>query len=833
MGSLKTGNRVKRRRVEAVVDDQHTRSSDDVFSDLSFDGLSLFGLQPRLIGTVKHHGLSQMTRIQAIGIPIVMKGHDTMVRAQTGSGKTLVFAIPAIQRVLDCSGLYGKGEQPAINKLSMEGPERGVVVSETGPVNQYRRSDGTKVMIVCPTRELCMQTLEVVSKLSQLFPWIVVTSLTGGDKRKSEKSRLRKGVTIIVCTPGRLLDHVETTTPFSGHVGRLDMLILDEADRLLDMGFDQKLRKIYQFLVSSHAGSEDSAKVGDRSSSSRLFQTVLVSATLTPSVQRLASFCMKGDVQWVNLGDGNDASLNNPPLPPKVEYDQTGGPVVTEDPLESSGDCKFEIPSNLQQYYVKVDCKTRFITLISILRSRAKLHSKVVVFVSNCDSVEYLHELTRTVRWPTAKYIGLEGKQDRRLQSSTHRREEESCDSDPDEVSQMANFLKSPKKYRLPQFDKKEAENLVSSNDSAGDTTEIFAGELVFEQFNIFKLHGSLPREDRIGYLADFSKSDKAVLFTTDVAARGLNLPEVSWIVQYDPPQHVDEYVHRVGRTARLNATGNAILFLQEQEIEYINVLKSSGVNIHAIDNDYLIQPLISEDIADHLRRIRSLPQYLASFFCKMVSNEPSLLTKARTAYFATIRSYHCFSSSLKKIFNPKKIHLGHFATSFGLAESPSAASQQFRIANQRNGAAGDRVVNRKDRKRDRSGNRKDRSDTSDRAPLDAGAWNTDMRVPPKKQDPVYPRNTFASATQLFGPIAQSTSPTRRHASLETPVIWHNVSEGDKVVRRNMKTDAVGSFGRAAREKMKRQVCNLRRSGCSLPMRFNAKSTDTCYEFGG
>lgn len=99
---------------------------------------------------------------------------------------------------------------------------------------QIQRGDGTRALIIAPTRELCSQITDILVKLTKSCVWIVTGSISGGEKKKSEKARLRKGVTVLVCTPGRLLDHLKTTEAF--HLVNLRWLVLDEADRLLDMG---------------------------------------------------------------------------------------------------------------------------------------------------------------------------------------------------------------------------------------------------------------------------------------------------------------------------------------------------------------------------------------------------------------------------------------------------------------------------------------------------------------------------------------------------------------------------------------------------------------------
>ena len=114
----------------------------------------------------------------------------------------------------------------------------------TTPNANLSRSCGTQALIIAPTRELCAQITDVVTRLTKCCVWIIGGSITGGEKKKSEKARLRKGVSVLVATPGRLLDHLRTTESFK--LTNLRWIVLDEADRLLDMGKIQSV--VFTFL---------------------------------------------------------------------------------------------------------------------------------------------------------------------------------------------------------------------------------------------------------------------------------------------------------------------------------------------------------------------------------------------------------------------------------------------------------------------------------------------------------------------------------------------------------------------------------------------------------
>ena len=167
-------------------------------------------------GIVRGHlrdgfGLTRPTRVQKLVIPLALAGSSLIVKSETGSGKTLAFLLPIVQGLL--------------SESSAEGATGG------------GRSAGTRALVIAPTRELAAQIFGVASRVVQPFPVIVPGLLSGGEKRKSEKAKLRKGCTIIVATPGRLLDHLQSTASFICDSHSLQWLVLDEADRLLDLGF--------------------------------------------------------------------------------------------------------------------------------------------------------------------------------------------------------------------------------------------------------------------------------------------------------------------------------------------------------------------------------------------------------------------------------------------------------------------------------------------------------------------------------------------------------------------------------------------------------------------
>ncbi|KAH7093608.1 ATP-dependent RNA helicase HAS1 [Paraphoma chrysanthemicola] len=264
-----------------------------------FDELKLSDRTMEAINTM---GFENMTEIQRKAIPPLLSGKDVLGAAKTGSGKTLAFLIPAIEML---------------------------------SAMRFKPRNGTGVIVVSPTRELALQIFgvarELMEKHSQTYGIII-----GGANRRAEAEKLVKGVNLIIATPGRLLDHLHNTPGFV--FKNLKSLIIDEADRILEVGFEDEMRSIIKILPS------------DR-------QTMLFSATQTTKVEDLARISLKAGPLYIN-----------------VDYRKEHSTV-----------------EGLEQGYVICDSDTRFRLLFSFLKKHQK--KKVIVFFSSCNSVKFYAEL--------------------------------------------------------------------------------------------------------------------------------------------------------------------------------------------------------------------------------------------------------------------------------------------------------------------------------------------------------------------------------------------------------------------------------------------------------
>jgi ATP-dependent RNA helicase RhlE len=350
-----------------------------------------FGLAPEIQRALSDQGYVHPTPIQAKAIPVVLQGRDVMGAAQTGTGKTASFSLPIIQNLL-----------PHAN-TSMS-PARHAV----------------RALVLTPTRELAIQVAENVKAYAQHTP-LRSTVVFGGMDMKPQTEILRRGVEIVIATPGRLLDHVEQKNI---SLGQVQMLVMDEADRMLDMGFLPDLQRIINLLPKKR-------------------QNLMFSATFSPEIKKLA------------------ASFLNDPLTIEVARSNATNTSIT-------------------QVLYKVDEEQKRDVVLHLVRTR---DLKQVLVFSNTK-------------------IG---------------------------ASRLARYL-----------------------EQAGVKASA--------------IHGDKTQQERIAALDAFKNGDIDVLVATDVAARGLDITDLPCVINYDLPYNAEDYVHRIGRTGRAGATGDALSVYSDKD---------------------------------------------------------------------------------------------------------------------------------------------------------------------------------------------------------------------------------------------------------------------------
>ena len=463
--------KIELREIEAIL---------SRYADLNSEGWTQFAdlpLSKRTRDGLQTAGYVTPTEIQKEAIPLALKGNDILGAAKTGSGKTLAFLVPVLE------GLWRE---------------------------RWSSLDGMGALIISPTRELAYQTFEVLRRVGQQHN-LSAALVIGGKDVKSERKRIQS-TNIVICTPGRLLQHMDETPNFS--CSSLKFLVLDEADRILDLGFEKSMNAIIENLPAER-------------------QTLLFSATQTKSVRDLARL-----------------SLIDP------EY------VAVHEHSKSS------TPHKLTQSYIVSELPDKLGILYSFIRSH--LSCKTIVFMSSCKQVKYLYEAFRRLR-PGIPLMALYGRQ------------------------------KQPR---------------------------------------------------RVGIYNDFCKKTAAVLLCTDIAARGLDFPSVHWVVQLDCPEDANTYIHRVGRTARYEEDGKALLFVLPSEKEGIlEALQAKRIPITEIQ----VNPKKTVSIHGKLET-----------FC---AQDPEMKYWAQRSFICYLRSVHLQSN--KKIFDVHKLPTTEYANSLGLAQPP------------------------------------------------------------------------------------------------------------------------------------------------------------------
>lgn len=347
-----------------------------------------FGFDDDLMDGIESMGYTTATPVQAQVIPHILDGKDIIAAAQTGTGKTAAFLLPLIQNIL------------------------------------WHTKDDNQVnsMIIVPTRELAVQIVQILEGVSYYTPISCIAVYGGGsgDSFAIEKKALSHGVDVVVCTPGRMISHLNM-----GYVkmSAVKYLVLDEADRMLDMGFYEDIVKII-----SHMPKER--------------QNLMFSATMPPAIRKLANTILKEPVE-VNI------AISRP-------------------------------PDKMKQGAFLVHDEQKIPLVKHILKE--KEYNSVLIFCSSKQSVKQL--------------------------------------------------TKDLKKQKLPADE----------------------------------IHSDLEQEQREQVLIDFRSKKLKILVATDILSRGIDIEDIELVINYDVPHEGEDYIHRIGRTARAASTGCAYTFINDKE---------------------------------------------------------------------------------------------------------------------------------------------------------------------------------------------------------------------------------------------------------------------------
>ncbi|KAF7837578.1 DEAD-box ATP-dependent RNA helicase 17 isoform X1 [Senna tora] len=212
---------------------------------------------------------------------------------------------------------------------------------------------------------------------------------------------------------------------------------------------------------------------------------------------------------------------------------------------------------------------------------------------------------------------------------------------------------------------------------SETDVRQMFMG------CKMFRLHGNMDQEDRRKTFQTFKTEKSALLFSTDVAARGLDFPKVRCIIQYDSPGEATEYVHRVGRTARLGERGESLLFLQPVEIDYLQDLAKHGVSLTEYPLLKVLDSFPLRGQTNDIKKFVAIDSHpwvvcLQKALEAFIMSKPKIDKLAKRGFCSWVRAYTAHRGELKRIFMIKKLHLGHVAKSFALKQQPSLVGKSY-----------------------------------------------------------------------------------------------------------------------------------------------------------
>ncbi|KAG2206278.1 hypothetical protein INT47_007292 [Mucor saturninus] len=486
-------------------------------------------LSESILSTLDEMGFETMTPVQSGAIPLFMKNKDVVVEAVTGSGKTLSFVVPILEKLL-------RREEPLKNH-------------EIGAV------------VITPTRELAQQIHSVFEKFvthNEREEDVRLGLFIGGSSSLAEDITTFKKThpRILIGTPGRL-EELLTKSAQLVNTKELEVLVMDEADRLLDMGFSKQLSSIIAHLPKQR-------------------RTGLFSATMTDALSELVR-----------------AGLRNP-----VRI------VVKVEDLANKGVIQ-RTPATLDIDYLVCDADQKLLQLARILSSELEQEDgsrKFIVYFATCAMVDYFYKI----------------------------------------LSRLSSL----------------------------------------KPFSFHSLHGQMDTKRRSATYTSFtelSPAIPAVLLCTDVASRGLDISDLDYVIQYDPPQDPKAFSHRAGRAGRAGRKGRAtVLLVRGREEVYVEFLKlrkiplvrrpyilpdhtlfDNSVNEDDMDDDKATSVQVKDDsLADFIKDVRAI-----------VKTDRDLNDRAIMAFVSWARAYSKHEASY--IFRIKDLDLGKLAMGFGLLKLP------------------------------------------------------------------------------------------------------------------------------------------------------------------
>ncbi|OSD08658.1 DEAD-domain-containing protein [Trametes coccinea BRFM310] len=510
-------------------------------------------LTPWILDVIHSMGHTHMTPVQASTIPLFMKHKDVVVEAVTGSGKTLAFVIPILEKLIRRERKLAKNEVGAL------------VISPTRELATQIHSIFSLFLSSQPSRRAPSPSSDEASgsnvQLEPEYPPPLLIVSSDSPPSEDVQRFLSTGADIVIGTPGRVEEFLLGKGKNVVSVKELEILVLDEADRLLDLGFSAALTRILTHLPKQR-------------------RTGLFSATMTDA---------DAMSELVRVGLRNPARIVV-----KVQAKKTKGKTIASDGTKVEREVIEErrIPANLQNYYMSCAASEKMIQLLRIIRHEVEhQHSaRFIIYFATCACVDYF--------------------------------------------------------YRV-------------------------IGPLMPRNTTLFSLHGHLPPNARTRTLANFTNSaalpsSPSILLATDVAARGLDLPDVDVVIQFDPPADPKAFSHRCGRTARAGRSGRAWVLLVGREVDYVEFMSVRKIPLKE-------RPRFAQDGSPKLddnmdAEDPEVPTVMQKIRQKILTDR-ALHDKAAKAFVSFVRAYSKHEASY--IFRLKDLDFVGLAKSFGLLRLP------------------------------------------------------------------------------------------------------------------------------------------------------------------
>ena len=614
-------SKIINKNINNSVKENKKNNSQTIFSIKTFDDLKI---NPYLKRALNKNNYNTMTKIQKKAIPILLEHKNVIVKSETGSGKTLAYIIPLYQNLI-----------------------------EINEINKINRKDGIYSIIFSPTHELCLQIEKTFEKLKSCCINVVFGTMMGGQKIDTEKKKLRKGINVIISTPGRLLYHLRN----SGNLNfiKLKTIIIDEADLMLDMGFEKDIKECFKLIIKKSEDEFDNNEdIELNPDLFKKFKIYLISATIDNRIRKMSNYFMKGfkaigfekedndnkkgeneenkNIKEIEAEDNNDNKKEN------MEKMEENVNIINHNNYLTSLK-----QQNITQFYSCIYDEYKLIHLISFLYNN--IQRKTIIFVSTCDLCEYLSKLITEIEI---------------------------------DINYHPNFSSNNSKNSKDKTKPKSQEKTIN----------------LFSQ-KTYKLHGKMKHDERKIVFNEFNEDDTGILIATDVASRGLDFKDVDWIIHYDINPDIKEYVNRIGRTARIDNIGNSILFLMKNEMKLLdtcfisvknnlNEIKNSDILINFCKNinKNILENKLEENFLDikidnddetldendiYRKKYGNILNILIRCIKNFVFKDKNNLILARKAFKSEVRAYATFFKYGKDVFNINALNLTRISRSFGL----------------------------------------------------------------------------------------------------------------------------------------------------------------------